>query len=156
MWRDKDKRKPRDDWSAVPKQFYKNYKVNMIRDANVSSNQLIGQQNQTQNRFKSYNGAANGRVKSKHVFKNAYNLHKPYNPCRRTCAVNHNPKHAAERINAEHLERLHGSATRLMIMRVVPDRPFSADSATKAFEAYIKDIDFFGSGLHVEAQEHKL
>lgn len=34
IWRDKEKkRKTRDDWSAVPKKFYSNYKSNMIRDA---------------------------------------------------------------------------------------------------------------------------
>lgn len=55
----------------------------------------------------------------------------------------------------EHLARLHASATKMMIMRVTPDRPFSANSAQKAFAAYIRDIDFFGAQLHLEAQEFR-
>ena len=40
-----------------------------------------------------------------------------------------------------------------MIMKVVPDRPGSADSATRQFERYKKDIDFFSSPIHGEAIE---
>jgi len=46
---------------------------------------------------------------------------------------------------------MHASATKLMIMKVVPERPYSADSATKAYQAYIKDIDFFSGIIHSEA-----
>ena len=50
---------------------------------------------------------------------------------------------------------MHASATKLMIMKVVPERPYSADSATKAFNAYVKDIDFHGSNIHGEARKRR-
>jgi len=55
----------------------------------------------------------------------------------------------------EHLQRLHGSATKLMVMRVVPDRPMSGDSAAKAWQSYMKDIDFYSSTMHAEALEQR-
>lgn len=55
----------------------------------------------------------------------------------------------------EHLLRMHASATKLMIMSVVPERPYSADSATKALKAYQKEIDYFASPLHGEALQRR-
>ena len=106
-------------------------------------------------RFRSYIGGVRSRVKSKRVVKNAYNLYKPFRPCRRTCCTNHNPMFHAQRMQQEHLQRMHASATKLMIMKVVPERPYSADSATKAFNAYVKDIDFHGSNIHGEARKRR-
>ena len=39
-----------------------------------------------------------------------------------------------------------------MIMSVVPERPYSADSTARALKAYKKDIDFFASTIHGEAK----
>ena len=110
-------------------------------------------------KFKNYGGhrtkksSDKGRTQSKNVIANSYNLYKPFRPCRRTCHVDHHPMHHAERMQEEHLQRLHASATKLMIMKIVPDRPGSADSATREFERYKKDIDFFSSTIHSEAIE---
>ena len=106
-------------------------------------------------RFKSFIGGFRSRTKSKRVVKNAYNLYKPFRPCRRTCCSNHNPMFHAQRMQQEHLQRMHASATKLMIMKVIPERPYSADSATKAFNAYVKDIDFHGSMVHGEARKRR-
>ena len=46
---------------------------------------------------------------------------------------------------------MHASATKLMIMSVVPERPYSADSATRALREFQKDIDFHKSTLHGDA-----
>ena len=102
-------------------------------------------------RFRSFNGGVRSKLRSKQVMKNAQNLYKPYRPCRRTCCANHNPAHHDRRMQEEHMKRMHASATKLMIMKVVPERPYSADSATKAYQAYIKEIDFFSSMIHTEA-----
>ena len=51
----------------------------------------------------------------------------------------------------EHLNNLHASAQKLMIMSVIPERPTSADSAKEAFQRYCKDIDFYESKIHGEA-----
>lgn len=48
---------------------------------------------------------------------------------------------------------MHASATKLMVMKVVPERPYSADSATKAYQAFIKEIDFVNSFIHAEAMQ---
>ena len=42
-----------------------------------------------------------------------------------------------------------------MVMSVIPERPYSADSATRALHAYTKEIDFTGTELHVEAQARR-
>ena len=55
----------------------------------------------------------------------------------------------------EHLKRMHQSHTKLMVMSVIPERPYSADSATRALHAYTKEIDFTGTELHVEAQARR-
>ena len=52
----------------------------------------------------------------------------------------------------EHLQKMHASATKLMIMSVVPERPYSADSTARALKAYKKDIDYFASTIHDEAK----
>ena len=51
----------------------------------------------------------------------------------------------------EHLKRMHQSHTKLMVMSVIPERPYSADSATRALHAYQKEIDYAGSEMHTEA-----
>ena len=53
------------------------------------------------------------------------------------------------------MKRMHNSHTKLMIMSVVPERPISADSATRALRAYQKDIDYFSSALHEKAKEQR-
>ena len=58
-------------------------------------------------------------------------------------------------MQAEHLQKMHASATKLMIMSVIPERPYSADSHTRALRAYQKEIDFFKSTMHGEAKEKK-
>ena len=50
---------------------------------------------------------------------------------------------------------MHASATKLMIMSVIPERPVSADSATRALRQYQKDIDYFETSMHDEAKERK-
>lgn len=105
--------------------------------------------------YRSFIGGVRSRVRSKDVVKNAYNLFKPYRPCRRTCCVNHNPLFHAQRMQHEHLQRMHASATKLMIMSVVPERPLSADTATKALRAYQKEIDFYSSAIHGEALQRR-
>lgn len=94
-------------------------------------------------RFRSYIGGITSKKRSQNVKKTAYDLYKPYRPCRRTCCSNHNPLFHAQRMQQEHLQRMHASATKLMIMSVVPERPYSADSATRALKQYQKDIDYF-------------
>ena len=102
-------------------------------------------------RFRSYIGGIRSTKRSKDVIKNSYNLYKPYRPCRRTCCANHNPLFHAERMQQEHLKRLHASATKLMIMSVIPERPYSADSATRALREYQREIDYFQSSMHADA-----
>lgn len=38
-----------------------------------------------------------------------------------------------------------------MIMSVIPERPYSADSATRAMKEYVKEIDYYQSFMHGEA-----
>ena len=42
-----------------------------------------------------------------------------------------------------------------MVMSVIPERPYSADSATRALHAYQKEIDYSGTEMHVEAQKRR-
>ena len=58
-------------------------------------------------------------------------------------------------MHEEHLKRMHASATKLMIMSIVPERPISADSATRALREYQKDIDYFSTIMHDTAKELK-
>lgn len=95
------------------------------------------------NKFRSFIGGVKHKLRSKNVKKTAYELYKPYRPCRRTCCANHNPMFHAQRMQQEHLQRMHASATKLMIMSVIPERPYSADSATRAAREYVKEIDYF-------------
>jgi len=46
---------------------------------------------------------------------------------------------------------MHASATKLMIMSIIPERPASADTATKAHNEYVMEIDYFRSTMHGEA-----
>ena len=50
---------------------------------------------------------------------------------------------------------MHQSHTKLMVMSVIPERPYSADSATRALHAYQKEIDYSGTEMHVEAQKRR-
>ena len=49
-------------------------------------------------RFRSYIGGVRSAARSKNVEKTAYDLYKPYRPCRRTCCANHNPLFHAQRM----------------------------------------------------------
>ena len=177
--------KSRHDLPKVPQHYYSNYKTNMVRDAHFMAKRIVDKHAQgivhlegcaaatdetgkiscnckekekkmvERKRFRSYIGGVKSRAKSKNVIKNAYNLYKPFRPCRRTCCSTHNPMFHAQRMQHEHLQRMHASATKLMIMKVVPERPYSADSATKAFQAYVRDIDFHGSMVHGEAKHRR-
>ena len=49
------------------------------------------------------------------------------------------------------MKRMHASATKLMIMSVIPERPYSADSATRALREYQREIDYFQSPMHADA-----
>ena len=104
-------------------------------------------------KFRSYTGGVRSAFRSKNVLKTAQNLYQPYRPCRRTCCGNHNPLFHAQRMQREHLQKMHASATKLMIMSVIPERPYSADSTTRALWSYQKDIDYFKSTMHDEAKE---
>ena len=42
-----------------------------------------------------------------------------------------------------------------MVMSVIPERPYSADSATRALHAYQKEIDYSGTEMHVEAKKRR-
>jgi hypothetical protein len=95
------------------------------------------------------------RATASHIKKKAYELYKPYRPCRRTCCANHNPEFHAERMQEEHLKRLHASATKLMIMSVIPERPASADSAERARRVYMKEIDYSASLMHQEVMRRR-
>ena len=106
-------------------------------------------------KFRSFQGGVRSAKRSKNVTKTSYDLYKPYRPCRRTCCANHNPLFHAQRMQQEHLQRMHASATKLMIMSVIPERPISADSATRALRQYQKDIDYFSTTMHDEAKEKK-
>ena len=48
---------------------------------------------------------------------------------------------------------MHASATKLMIMSVIPERPYSADSATRALQQYQKEIDYYSTPMHDDAKE---
>jgi len=50
---------------------------------------------------------------------------------------------------------MHASATKLMIMSVIPERPYSADSATRALQQYQKEIDYYSTQMHDDAKEKK-
>ena len=99
------------------------------------------------------------RIKSKHKREerkaNVDQLHNPYKPCRKTCSCTHNPLFHAERMQKEHLDRLHASATKLMIMSVVPARPKSADSADRKQKEYYQEIDYTGSSMYGEILKKK-
>jgi len=65
MWKDKSQRKTRDDWSAVPRNYFTNYKVNMIRDSHMTP-QTGNKVEMNENKFKSYTkGGSRSCVKSK-------------------------------------------------------------------------------------------
>ena len=49
-------------------------------------------------------------------------MHKPVNPCRRTCSTFHSPENQAHRYNEEKLRRLHQSETKIMIVQKPPIR----------------------------------
>ena len=55
----------------------------------------------------------------------------------------------------EHLQRLHQSATKLMIMSIIPERPKSVDSAEEARKTYLKEIDLSGSVMFAEVLRRK-
>jgi hypothetical protein len=99
------------------------------------------------------------KIKEKHKKEakraNINELHSPYKPCRRTCSCSHNPIFHADRMQKEHLQRLHGSATKLMIMSVIPERPKSADSADRKRQEYYNEIDYTGSSMYVEVLKRK-
>ena len=50
---------------------------------------------------------------------------------------------------------MHASATKLMIMSVIPERPYSADSATRALKMYQAEIDYVDGMLHDEANDRR-
>jgi hypothetical protein len=51
----------------------------------------------------------------------------------------------------EHLQRMHASATKLMIMHIIPERPASQDTETKERNLYVAEIDYYKSHMHGEA-----
>jgi hypothetical protein len=50
----------------------------------------------------------------------------------------------------EHLHRLHASATRLMIMSVIPERSGSADEAERKLQEQYNEIDYAQSAIYVK------
>ena len=53
------------------------------------------------------------------------------------------------------MNRLHASATKLMIMSVIPERPKSADSADRLREEYYREIDYTGSTMYSDVLKRK-
>ena len=49
-------------------------------------------------KFRSFTGGVRSAKRSKNVTKTAYDLYKPYRPCRRTCCGSHNPLFHAQRM----------------------------------------------------------
>ena len=50
---------------------------------------------------------------------------------------------------------MHASATKLMIMSVIPERPISADRATRALRQYQKEIDYHKTSMHEDARQRR-
>ena len=173
-----------DELKKIPKNFYTNHRTNMIRDAHYMAKAIVNNRSNSpmaaclgtcgengqatikcnckpikdrirSTKFRSFTGGIQSRARSKNITKKAYDMHKPYRPCRRTCCSNHNPLFHAQRMQQEHLQRMHASATKLMIMSVIPERPYSADTATRELKQYQRDIDYFQTTIHGEALERK-
>lgn len=108
--------------AKVPKHFYKNYRLNMVSQAEEIASALM---NQTQDlihtcgdcddcmcadfdpakleeKIKQTKAQMSQRRRSK--VKEMYN---PYVPCRRCCSTLHNPRQHTARLGKEHIDRLH-------------------------------------------------
>lgn len=142
FWEDRDRRTKTKE-SNIPKRFFTNYKLAAIRDARLIARALSDNSKvshvctQDCDCGKLYRGRR-FRIRSPRQFGrkkvDVNRLHNPYKPCRKTCSCNHNPKFHAARMQKEHVQRLQASATRLMVLSVLPKRPGSADSAGRRMQ----------------------
>ena len=180
FWETRDRKTRDEKFNAVPKHFYTNHRTSVMRDAHqvaaavaagasdggnhcqcedamqcdckkAERNKLhrLDLKNQWKSRVKL------GRKRSKDTRQASYEMHKPYRPCRRCCSSSHNPLFHAQRMHNEHMQRLHQSATKLMIMSVIPERPKSVDSAEDARKAFLREIDYTGSVMYTEVLRRK-
>lgn len=178
FWQDRDRRGKNAKGKFIPKNFYSNYKSAIMRDAhdlskNMGSGSLLNSSGELHvckdPRCDCGNLSLNRSLRKRDPYYNIklYHerrglkkvdinaLHNPYKPCRKTCSCHHNPLFHAERMQREHMERLHASACRLMIMSVLPKRPGSADSATRKRIEYMQEIDWTRSHMYNDIMTKK-
>ena len=127
---------------SVPKNFYSNYRTNMVRDAHeIVGDMIAGRMRQSveknvcikceENKLMECECCTKAekerrevsleekiyRIKHRKKKKTFYELSKPYQPCRRGCSVHHSPFWHAERMREEHLARANAAETKVMLLR---------------------------------------
>ena len=131
FWENRDRQTRTENFKAVPKSFYTNYKTSLMRDAHEVAKAVSAGINDPShqcgckdeikcdcrkadknklhrlNLKNQWKSRIKGRSTRKDTRQMSYEMHKPYRPCRRSCSSTHNPLFHAQRMHNEHMQRLH-------------------------------------------------